>query len=215
MRHEGTVSLFQYWNRLRDRRAAPRRTEIEPADIKKMLADTFILETDARREAVFRLAGTRLCALFGRELKGFAFNSLWALKDQRVVARLIHDALHRDSVVVITVDAVTRTDRHTSLELIALPLEGGGDSPRALGSIVSTEKPFWLGADPIVECRVDTLRVVDPNLEPTFLRNRPALRVPSFMPEMPARGEASAGGRRVRHLVVLDGGRDPSPAKPA
>ena len=53
------------------------RTEIEPADIKTLLADTFILEKDARGEAVFRLAGTRLCAIYGRELKGFAFVSLW------------------------------------------------------------------------------------------------------------------------------------------
>src|SRR5690606_39909384 len=97
MRHEGTVALFQYWNRLRDGRPAPRRTEIEPVDIKSLLADTYIIETDARGEAVFRLAGTRLCATFGRELKSFAFTSLWAPKDQRVVARLMYAALHQNS----------------------------------------------------------------------------------------------------------------------
>src|SRR5690606_30977680 len=101
MKHQGTISLFQYWDRLREGRPAPRRTEIEPADIKNLLADTFIIETDLRGEAVFRLAGTRLCAVFGRELKGFAFASLWTAKDQRGVARLIHGALHQNSVVVI------------------------------------------------------------------------------------------------------------------
>src|SRR5690606_38903850 len=95
MRHEGTTDLFRYWNRLRDGRPAPKRTEIEPADIKTLLADTFILEKDVRGEAVFRLAGTRLCAIFGRELKGFAFTSLWAQKDERVAARLIHGTLHQ------------------------------------------------------------------------------------------------------------------------
>ena len=37
MKQEGTIALFQYWNRLRDGRPAPRRTEIEPADIKSLL----------------------------------------------------------------------------------------------------------------------------------------------------------------------------------
>ena len=68
MNLNGTIALFQYWNRLRDGRPAPRRTEVEPADIKTLLADTFILEKDTRGEAVFRLAGTRLCAIYGREL---------------------------------------------------------------------------------------------------------------------------------------------------
>ncbi|TAN01215.1 MAG: PAS domain-containing protein, partial [Rhizobiaceae bacterium] len=56
MKHSGSVDLFQYWDRLRAGRTAPRRTEIEPADIKSLLADTFILEQDSRGEAVFRLA---------------------------------------------------------------------------------------------------------------------------------------------------------------
>ena len=66
MKLNGSIELFQYWNRLRGTRPAPRRTEIEPSDIKTLLADTFILEQDSRGLPVFRLAGTRLCALFGR-----------------------------------------------------------------------------------------------------------------------------------------------------
>ena len=102
MKLDGTIALFQYWNRLRAGRVAPKRTEIEPADIKTLLADTFILEKDARGEAVFRLAGTRLCASYGRELKGFAFASLWKEKDQRMIARLSHSAFAMKSVVVIS-----------------------------------------------------------------------------------------------------------------
>ena len=69
MKQHGSIELFQYWDRLRDNRQAPKRTDIEPADIKSLLADTFILEKDGRGEAVFRLAGTRLCAVFGRALE--------------------------------------------------------------------------------------------------------------------------------------------------
>lgn len=207
MRNEGTRILFQYWNRLRDGRPAPRRAEVEPADIKTLLADTFILEKDARGEAVFRLAGTRLCAVFGRELKGFAFSSVWVEKDRRVIARLLHGALHRNSVSVVDMTGISRSGRENQFEMLVLPLEGGVDNPRALGSLVAIEKPFWLGADPIVECRIGALRMIDPDAEPIFLRSRPAVPVPPLSAGrmLPAGVEPA---RRIRHLVVLEGGRD-------
>lgn len=209
MRHEGTMALFQYWNRLRRDRQAPRRTEIEPADIKNLLADTFIIEADARGEAVFRLAGTRLCAIFGRELKSFAFASLWTLRDQRVIARLMYSALHDSAVTVIDLEGVSRDGRKLPMELIALPLLAGLDGPRALGSIMALEKPFWLGSDPLVECRIEALRSIDPEAEPMFLRNRPSVPVPPLAADFPnRRRDDLPGGRRVRHLVVLEGGRD-------
>ncbi len=204
MKHEGSISLFQYWDRLRDGRAAPRRTDIEPADIKTSLADTFILEQDARGDAIFRLAGTRLCAMFGRELKGFAFTSLWLEKDQRILARLIQGAFRLNHVVVVGLEAVSQGGRTNPFELLILPLDGGEANQRALGAISPLEKPFWLGADPIVHCRIDTLRIVDPNAEPVFLKNRPAVTVPPLAPEAPG----AEPGRRVRHLVVLEGGRE-------
>ncbi|MBX3529757.1 MAG: PAS domain-containing protein [Rhizobiaceae bacterium] len=211
MRHDGTMELFQYWNRLRRDRPAPRRTEIEPADIKNLLANTFIIEADARGEAVFRLAGTRLCAMFGRELKSFAFASLWTQRDQRVIARLMYGALHQNSVTVIEMEAASRGGRSIALELIALPLTSSADGPRALGSIVPMEKPFWLGADPIAECRIESLRAVDPDVEPVFLKNRPSVPVPPLAADLLGRRkDDSPSGRRVRHLVVLEGGRDGS-----
>jgi hypothetical protein len=208
MKLEGSMALFQYWNRLRDGRAAPKRTEIEPADIKAQLADTFILESDARGEAVFRLAGTRLCATYGRELKGFSFVSLWKEKDQRMIARLAHSAFNAKSVVVVAYHGVSRNGRSNQFELILLPLDGGLENPRCLGAVTAFERPFWLGADPIVEADVDSVRVVDPDREPIFLKNRPAIAVPSLAPTQATLAPGPRSGRRFRHLVVLEGGRE-------
>lgn len=211
MKLPGSIELFQYWDRLRDGRPAPKRTEIEPADIKTLLADTFILEKDARGEAVFRLAGTRLCATFGRELKGFAFASLWMQKDQRVIARLAHGAFLAKSVVVISFEGISRNGRVNPFELLLLPLDGGVESPRSLGVISPTDRPFWLGADPVVDAVLESVRVVDPDLEPMYLKNRPAVDVPSLEPSYGAlAGPDSPAGaaRRIRHLVLLPGGRE-------
>ena len=208
MKQSGSVALFHYWDRLRDGRTAPKRTEIEPADIKTLLADTFILEGDSRSEAVFRLAGTRLCAVYGRELKGFSFPMLWKEKDQRLVARLAHGVFFQKSVVVIAYEGVSSSGRTVPFELLLLPLDGGAENPRSLGIVTPGEKPFWLGADPIVEARIESVRVVDPEREPVFLANRPAIRVPDLSPNTLPGGEMpKASGRRIRHLVVLEGGR--------
>ena len=209
MNQNGSITLFQYWNRLRDGRPAPKRSEVEPADIKSLLADTFILERDTRGQAVFRLAGTRLCAYYGRELKGFSFPSLWREKDQRLVSRLIHGVFDQKSVVLITFEGFSRSGRSNKFELLALPLDGGVESPRCLGVISAVEKPFWLGADPITDALIDSIRVVDPEKE--LLNNRPAINVPSLVPdELEAPETISALGRvrRIRHLVVFDGGRE-------
>jgi hypothetical protein len=210
MRQDGSVQLFQYWNQLRDGRPAPRRTEVEPADIKSLLADTFILEKDTRGEAVFRLAGSRLCATHGRELKGFSFPSLWREKDQKLVARLAHSVFQAKSVVVITYEGGSRGGRVAEFELILLPLDGGSENPRCLGAISAAQRLFWLGADPITQARIDSVRVVDPDREPLFLKNRPAIDLGESQPSDPPQSEVellSGGARRFRHLVVLDGGR--------
>ncbi|MER8503755.1 PAS domain-containing protein [Mesorhizobium sp. M0904] len=211
MNQTGSITLFHYWNRLRDGRPAPKRSEVEPADIKSLLADTFILEKDTRGEAVFRLAGTRLCAVYGRELKGFSFPSLWREKDQRLISKLTDGVFDLKSAALITYEGFSRNGRSNRFELLALPLDGGVESPRCLGVISAVEKPFWLGADPVSDALIDSIRVVDPDKEPMFLKNRPAIEVPSLAPsefDPPETISALGQARRIRHLVVFDGGRE-------
>lgn len=209
MKQNGSITLFQYWNRLRDGRPAPKRSEVEPADIKSLLADTFILERDTRGQAVFRLAGTRLCAYYGRELKGFSFPSLWREKDQKLVSRLVHGVFENKSVVVIHFEGFSRSGRFNRFELLTLPLDGGVENPRCLGVISAVEKPFWLGADPITDALIDSIRVIDPEKE--LANNRSAIDVPSLVPdelEAPETISTLGRARRIRHLVVFDGGRE-------
>ena len=65
--------MFAYWNERRGSRLAPERGDIEPGAIRQSLGDSFIITYDPTDDHPFRLAGTRVCALFGRELKGTPF----------------------------------------------------------------------------------------------------------------------------------------------
>lgn len=210
MKEEATIELFQYWNRLRKGRPAPRRSEVEPADIKKLLSDTFILERDTRGEPVFRLAGTRLCAVYGRELKGFSFPSLWRMRDQRMMARMVHNTFMARSVSVVGFHGLSQKGRACPFELLLLPLDGGEQNLRCLGIATPSASVYWLGSDPIMQNSIESVRVVDPDREPMFLKNRPAVSVPPLAPadEEVTTLAREGRARRVGHLMVFDGGRD-------
>jgi hypothetical protein len=214
MKNESSISLFMYWNRLRGQRPAPSRTEIEPSDIRQQLADTFILERDARGQSIFRLAGTRVCATYGRELKNFAFASLFGPNDFTLVAKLINSAYEQKTPCLIGFEGRSASGRRTGFEALLLPLYAEGESARLFGAIIPDTKPFWLGADPIAENQVVWVRVVDPEKTHLFLNNRPQLEVPPLAPS--ANSFSESGGlfqsgtsdrrKRVRHLTVISGG---------
>ncbi|MEZ5781320.1 MAG: PAS domain-containing protein [Rhizobiaceae bacterium] len=212
MKQDGSLTLFHYWNRLRQDRPAPKRTDIEPADIKSLLGDTFILERDTRGQAIFRLAGTRLCAIYGRELKGFGFSSLWREQDRQAISRLIAGVFDSKAVVTFEFEGFSRDDRSVNFEFILLPLDGGLENPRCLGALSTESRPFWLGSHPINDARLGSVRVLDPNRDPLFLKNRPSIPLP------PSQRTAVtsttdillSNARRIRHLIVLDGGRGSS-----
>lgn len=223
MKNDTTIELFLYWNRLRGKRPAPKRTEIEPADIRSRLADTFILEGLANGAAKFRLAGTRLCAIFCRELKGFEFTTLLADRDHLMISRLIQATVREGTVCVTGLEGTSRNNRRVSFELLLLPLQSEGECVRILGCMSAMEKPFWLGVDAIVRCDITSVRVVDPDREPMFLKNRPEIAVPPLEPALARAAEGIAPdvfagddaiflsdrlpSRKVAHLRVFDGGR--------
>jgi hypothetical protein len=96
MKHPSIRQLFEYWNERRGKRLFPNREDIEPDSIRHVLADAFILSFDSSRRHPFRIAGTRVCALFRRELKGEGFLDLWSETngtDIRTLLTLVADQL--------------------------------------------------------------------------------------------------------------------------
>ena len=89
MQHAASRELYAYWNEKRGTRPAPERAEIDPGAIRGVLSDTFILALDRSADHPIRLAGTRVCALFDREIKGEAFLKLWSAASRPIVRSLM------------------------------------------------------------------------------------------------------------------------------
>ena len=87
MQQRTLQTLYGYWNEVRAGRLAPQRLEIEPSRIAGILSETFMLERIDAGSYQYRLAGTRLCEMFGSELRGRNFLDGWSEADRQVLAR--------------------------------------------------------------------------------------------------------------------------------
>lgn len=194
MKHASTRAVFAHWTDRRANRAAPERGDIDPVAIRHALGDTIMLSADFVDELRFRLAGTRVCALFCRELKGEAFGALWSEDSRKSIEHLLTIVNDETTGIVAGLTARTADGDTADLELLLLPLAYTGHARiRALGVLVPTAPPFWLGEKPVTELELATLRHIGSEAD-----NESA---PHLAP--------TPQGSRIRHgFVVYSGGRE-------
>ncbi len=194
MKHPSNRELFEHWNARRGERLAPERNDIEPAAIRKILGDTFVLEANGSAPPMFRLAGTRLCALFARELKGESFNRLWHKSGQTSIRELISVVMDEKVGVVASVSGATSDDMliPVNLEMLLLPLNSDTRSEaRVIGALAPMAAPYWLGAKAVGALTLGMFRHLGPGVD--------AVAPPRFQ---------AAPGRLIKHgLTVYQGGR--------
>jgi hypothetical protein len=191
MKHPSTRELFDYWNDRRGRRIAPARADIEPGALRRVLADTFILSGDPRRGHQFRIAGTRVCALFGRDLKGEAFLDLWSAASRDEMRTLLAIVADEGVGVVASAGGMSAAGEELSLELLLLPLSYGRSDERLLGALAPNEPPPWLGTHALCDLNSGTHRYVGSTV---------AESTRGIVPPTPI-------GRLRQGFVVYDGGQ--------
>jgi hypothetical protein len=189
MKHAASRELYTYWQELRGRRPAPERAEIEPAAIRGILSETFILALDRPAGYPFRLAGTRVCALFDRELKGQTFLGLWDETDRRTMADLLGILADEWVGTVAGVTAQSGEGRPIDLELLLLPLSATRPVlQRAIGVLAPLHAPSTIGTTTLGPLTLGSRRHIGPAIEKRLL--------PRILAPFSRRG-----------LVVYDGGR--------
>jgi hypothetical protein len=191
IKHPSNRELFDYWNERRGLRQAPTRADIEPSGIRNILGDTFVIEASQSQSHRFRIAGTRLCALFGRELKAESFVMIWQQPWQIAVRELIAVSVEEKVGIVAGVTAATSDDMlaPVHLEMLLLPLTARSrGETHVMGTLSPMETPYWLGAKAVGLLTLGMFRHV----------GAAALRTPGFR---------AAGGRLKHGFAVYDGGR--------
>ncbi len=192
MKHVSSRQVFEYWNERRGDRVAPERGDIEPGPIRRALGDTFILGQNGPDIFRFRLAGTRTCALFCREMKGAGFVGLWAPAERVKMLELIQ-AANEEAAGFVAGATGRAAGASIDLELLVLPLRHHERSQRRLlGVLAPLVPPFWLGTTPVESLTLGGLRHLGPETREVV--------APRLVP-------AAENGRIRRGLTVFDGGR--------
>lgn len=200
-----TRELLAYWDEIRADRLAPERADIDPAGIRGVLGHAFILEVDKAGWFPFRLSGTRINALFLRELRGSSFIDLWRSSERSELFRLLFSVLDDTVPVVAAAAAAPAGHPAIQLELLLLPLRHHGKThARILGSLVPAVQSSWFGliaTEPLVLHSIRILRRGEPSGAPPRLRGRTT--------GWPAESQATARARSTRHagFTVYDSRR--------
>jgi hypothetical protein len=206
MRHRTSFEIFNYWNRIRGSADAPLRSQIEPASIRHTLPQIFILEMSEVGDLKFRLAGTMICSLFGRELRDHLFLSLWSGSQRNNAVEIARGVINHATPALLNATGHTGSGRTISFEILLLPMRSSIDCcDRLLGCVVPTSGTVGLGAEPLTSLMLDRSRLLNGQ---SGAADAIASEPKSVKSVLASKGtELGVAVRRILHLNVFEGDR--------
>jgi len=155
-------AVYDYWNALRNGRATPRRGDVDPAGLRSVLPHVMLLERIRADEIVFRLAGTRICQAFGRELRDYAVQSLWDNSHRSLIGAALGASLKRAAPLLLRFRAHALGREPRDGEMMMLPLlDKTGGATLWLASFAFSRDP--LGEKAFTRLELIRAEAVTPN----------------------------------------------------
>ncbi len=157
MRNQASRAIFDYWINLKHDGVAPLKTEIDPTALRHLLPHLFMAAFDPTGTLAFRLAGTRICDLFGREFRGEAFAGIWQEDDHRQPVEIAHNVIHSQQPALLDVLASNGHIRH-AYEMLLLPIRSAETTPadRIFGALVPQLSPYPATATPAISLTLES-----------------------------------------------------------
>ena len=137
MKHPSNREFFAYWDEKRGGERAPDRSDIEPGAVRELLGDIFVLSYDTTAGYPFRVAGTRVCALLGCDLKDQSFSALFAPESRREIEDIITVVSEEMLAAVAGISATAEDGSLTHLELLLLPFNTRAHTPLSLTGLLA------------------------------------------------------------------------------
>src|ERR1700716_3558612 len=132
MKHPSNREFFAYWDEKRGGARAPDRSELEPGAVRALLGDIFVLSYDGAAGFPFRVAGTRVCALLGCDLKDRSFSALFVPDARREIEDIITVVAEEMLAAVAGITATSEDGSAAPLELLLLPFNARAHTPLSL-----------------------------------------------------------------------------------
>ncbi len=121
------TALWHYWEGLRGRRAMPSRADLDPADVRRLLPNLFLVDVGATAEDLrWRLMGTEVVRLFGRELTGQAVGAGMGPTAGRLMRARFAFVARTARPAHATGTMQAERNAHAPFERLLLPLSADG-----------------------------------------------------------------------------------------
>ena len=237
MRQNNTKQMLNYWLSLyweagneagqNLQPTWPSRNDVQPSVCRSLLGNMFILERSGA-DVNYRLAGTHLCNMYGRELKQETFAEAFVGEDQRSAESWVYRLGLDDYIVLICSLGETQYGDTVNIETLLLPmLHNAQPGSRILGITTPCETPSWLGATPVIGQSIRSVRILRPwedasaHFQPLEFnppkdsigsRRSDSNNPPMFTDQRQSLSNDAlafdfAQTRQVKHLRIIDGGR--------
>jgi hypothetical protein len=155
MKHPSSREFFAYWDDKRGGERAPDRSAIEPGAVRELLGDIFVLSYDHDAGFPFRVAGTRVCALLGRDLKEQRFSTLFAPECRSEIEDIIAVVAEELLGAVAGITATAQDGSAAYLELLLLPFNIRAHSPISLTGVLA---PFGRSHSVLTDLKLTSFR---------------------------------------------------------
>jgi hypothetical protein len=160
MKHPVSREFFTYWDGKRGEARAPDRSDIDPSALRERLGDIFVLSYDNAGSYPFRVAGTRVCALFGRDVKDESLPALFGKQHRRDIEEIIAAVAEDALPAVAGITAISALGIATHLELLLLPFKNRAHVPISLTGVLA---PFETGHRGVLsELQLSSWRYIHP-----------------------------------------------------
>jgi len=167
MKHPSNREFFAYWNDRRGQARAPERCDIEPAAVRELLGDIFVLSCDAESGFPFRMAGTRLCALLGADVKHKSFPAYFAPASRREIEEITTVVCEEALPAIAGVKAPAPDGSTAHFELLLLPFATHAHEPISLTGLLA---PFEMPKGALGPLELVSWRYMHPPAEPVMPR---------------------------------------------
>lgn len=135
MKHPSSREFFAYWDDRRGNARAPDRADIDPAAVRGLLGDIFVLATEAGFP--FRVAGTRVCALAGRDLKDASFAALFTPQSRAEIEEIVTVVADEALGAIAGLTAAREDGTSAHLELLLLPFAARAHTPVSVTGVLA------------------------------------------------------------------------------
>jgi hypothetical protein len=159
--HPGSRALFRYWEALRGEMSAPPRDWLDLRKIRSLVPFLFMIERKPGRGYAWRLAGTKVCRLWGMELTGKPALVQGDRFERETVSRLLDGVVDTHQPFVLRFRLNSLSGLNIAAELVGLPLRARhGEATYVFGVVMPFREIRWPRHDLVSTFELSAARTI-------------------------------------------------------